>query len=259
MKSDLRKTILLNIRNYAIAFITIVLYLYLAIILQLTIKLDSITATAVSNLSLSAICLTLYFLLRKSEYSGFTSKIDLSPKTISLCIISMFFVTYILSILFAWFRLYVIDPGMVNRAENFENINIGWYMLSGCIIAPIAEETVMRLFLYNLLKSKSNWIVSMLITSFVFAVLHGTFAHTILAMIFGIVMTLIYEFTGTWFMPIVCHMMYNIMTMFSGHVFSGLGQYTWLTVVLTVLLLSVIIGQIFAWDKRIKDSKGAKK
>ena len=91
-----------------------------------------------------------------------------------------------------------------------------WTMIvGGIIIAPIAEEVLYRLCIYNILRVSSHWFVAMLMSSLMFGVFHGTAHHMIMGTLFSMFLVMSYEFTGqNIIVPICMHMIYNTATTF---------------------------------------------
>ena len=138
--------------------------------------------------------------------------------------------------------LFVNDEGMAQHVAAATSYPLWFQILSLTIIAPVYEEITMRLFSYNWMKSSTNWIVSMIVTSLVFAFMHGTKTHMLTATIFGIVMVLIHELTGVWWSSIVAHILYNTMTIF----LSDKDIFVYNNVTIILISLIVICGIAFA-------------
>ena len=95
--------------------------------------------------------------------------------------------------------------------------------LAVCIIAPIIEEILFRgLIFRNLLKTKSL-IVSVIISSAIFALFHLNFKQGIIAFGLGLLSSIMYFYYGSIFYPIAIHMGHNS----------------------TVLLITILIGTNF--------------
>ena len=82
-------------------------------------------------------------------------------------------------------------------------------LIDFCIFAPILEEFLMRGFILNGLSVNYGIIVALLISSILFALLHFNIAQIIPSFICGIILGLIYLYTGSILSCIFAHMGYN--------------------------------------------------
>ncbi len=204
-----------NAKNYGVNCIgLLILYVGLSLCLQLFWNLEPIYATAISNVLCTILCGSIYIKNRLLKVPSFQKHNELTTKSIILCSIYMVISTFVILLFFYWSINHIYDAGMDNRAERLSTMTVSTYIWFSMILSPIAEEVIMRLFLYNSLKRTSHWIVSMLVSSFAFAILHNTLAHTVLALCFGIILTLVYEYTGSWWLIIIYHMLYNFVSLF---------------------------------------------
>ena len=85
-------------------------------------------------------------------------------------------------------------------------------LLQICVLAPIIEEVLMRGFLLGGLSRNYGKFVALLISAFLFAVLHFNMAQTLSAFVCGIVLGLLYLRTGSIFCCILAHAGYNLIS-----------------------------------------------
>lgn len=85
-------------------------------------------------------------------------------------------------------------------------------LIDFCIFAPILEEFLMRGFILNGLYANYGIIVALLISSILFALLHFNIAQIIPSFICGIILGLIYLYTGSILSCIFAHMGYNFIS-----------------------------------------------
>lgn len=85
-------------------------------------------------------------------------------------------------------------------------------LIDFCIFAPILEELLMRGFILNGLSVNYGIIVALLISSILFALLHFNIAQIIPSFICGIILGLIYLYTGSILSCIFAHMGYNLIS-----------------------------------------------
>lgn len=85
-------------------------------------------------------------------------------------------------------------------------------LIDFCIFAPILEEFLMRGFILNGLSVNYGIIVALLISSILFALLHFNIAQIFPSFICGIILGLIYLYTGSILSCIFAHMGYNLIS-----------------------------------------------
>lgn len=123
--------------------------------------------------------------------------------------------------------IYIVLANMVtNFMSNFswfnadETQDVGFsYYISGndrliailalVFIAPIAEEIIMRGWLYGKLREKTGLIVSILITSLVFAILHWQWNVSVSVFMLSLVLCSLREITGSIWSGMMLHMLSN--------------------------------------------------
>lgn len=84
--------------------------------------------------------------------------------------------------------------------------------LQVCILAPIIEEILMRGFLLGGLSLNYGKTVALFISALLFALLHFNMVQTLSAFICGIVLGLLYLYTGSIFCCILAHIGYNLIS-----------------------------------------------
>lgn len=84
--------------------------------------------------------------------------------------------------------------------------------LQVCVLAPIIEEILMRGFLLGGLSLNYGKTAALLISAFLFALLHFNMVQTLSAFICGIALGLLYLHTGSIFCCILAHMGYNLIS-----------------------------------------------
>ncbi|MGE7882962.1 CPBP family intramembrane glutamic endopeptidase [Bacillus sp. NPDC094077] len=87
------------------------------------------------------------------------------------------------------------------------------YVLSIAIITPIKEEILCRGILYRFLEKKYSFLVGIIVSSFVFGILHGGFPIT--ATIMGIVFAMLYRKTQSIVPSIILHIVWNLLVSIS--------------------------------------------
>ncbi|MEH7537842.1 YaaC family protein, partial [Bacillus toyonensis] len=87
------------------------------------------------------------------------------------------------------------------------------YVLSVAIITPVKEEILFRGILYRFLEKKYNFLVGIIISSFIFGILHGGLLIT--ATIMGIVFAMLYKKTQSIIPSIILHIVWNLLVSIS--------------------------------------------
>lgn len=85
-------------------------------------------------------------------------------------------------------------------------------LIQVCILAPIIEEILMRGYLLAGISARYGSIAALLISSFLFALLHFNMVQTLSAFICGIILGLLYLQTGSLFCCILTHAGYNLIS-----------------------------------------------
>lgn len=81
--------------------------------------------------------------------------------------------------------------------------------LQACVLAPFIEEILMRGFLLDGLSKSFGEAIALLVSAFLFALLHFNMVQTLSAFICGIILGLLYLYTGSLFCCISAHAGYN--------------------------------------------------
>lgn len=98
---------------------------------------------------------------------------------------------------------------------NIVSIPIYLDIISSCVIGPIFEELLFRYsYINSLSRFCKNKLVIILISSFIFAILHSNIMTIIYAFIIGIINSYLYLKKKDILIPIIVHMSANIITTF---------------------------------------------
>ena len=82
-------------------------------------------------------------------------------------------------------------------------------LFSAIIVAPMVEEIIFRGYIYPILKRYSHRLFAGFMTSLLFAVVHGHMEGLVPLLFLAIILTLCYEITGSIFVPILIHALFN--------------------------------------------------
>lgn len=123
------------------------------------------------------------------------------------------FVTFAMAIIpfpTEWVNSYIESSSMLADA------NVVISIIVTVISAPIVEEITFRGFMYGQLKGGMPMFAAMLISSWVFGMVHGDLIWFMYAFLLGIVLTYIGEKCGALTAPIIVHMAFNLFGSLSG-------------------------------------------
>lgn len=84
---------------------------------------------------------------------------------------------------------------------------------SAAIAAPLVEELIFRGYLYPIMKKYTGAWFALITTSLLFGIIHVSLVPFIPLAIFGAMLVLLYEYTGTIWTPIIAHCIFNTATL----------------------------------------------
>ena len=84
-----------------------------------------------------------------------------------------------------------------------------WVCLSVVIFGPIAEELLFRGIIHNSIKKVCNPYVAIVLSGLMFGIWHGEFVQTVYTTFFGIALAVVYEYSGSLWVPIGMHILNN--------------------------------------------------
>ena len=107
-------------------------------------------------------------------------------------------------------------PFIAQSIESFDSAwsTIGedpyiWVCLSVVIFGPIAEELLFRGIIHNSIKKVCNPYVAIVLSGMMFGIWHGEFVQTVYTTFFGIALAVVYEYSGSLWVPIGMHILNN--------------------------------------------------
>jgi membrane protease YdiL (CAAX protease family) len=84
-----------------------------------------------------------------------------------------------------------------------------WFFLVGAVMAPLVEEIFFRGFLFQGFRARYGWIISMLLSSSIFAVAHLDPASLIPTFILGNLLAYLYHRTNSIWPGVILHVLIN--------------------------------------------------
>lgn len=105
---------------------------------------------------------------------------------------------------------------LVQMSAGFQNANASLFggellfeLLGSCLIIPIAEELVYRGIVYQRLRMCFDVRLSLLISAFIFGVVHANFVQFLYAALLGLLLAFLYEKTGYFYAAVLGHITAN--------------------------------------------------
>ena len=93
--------------------------------------------------------------------------------------------------------------------EASDPLTVVMMTLLACVGAPLAEEVVFRGYIYPAVKRLSNIPYAIIFSGLLFAAVHGNLAALLPLFVLGLVLAGLYELTGSLWMPITIHFLFN--------------------------------------------------
>lgn len=122
-------------------------------------------------------------------------------------------------------------------------------IIQTCITAPIAEEVIIRGYLFKILSSKYSLNTAILVSSLFFAVLHFDFFNTIFYVLMGIALSVVYIKTNSLLNAIIIHSMVNITAVISYYTDFHL-NFTNVNLIAFVISLVIVVISYFCLQDR---------
>lgn len=84
-----------------------------------------------------------------------------------------------------------------------------------CILAPVVEEILIRGFVFDSMKCKFSAAFALLVSTFLFALLHFNMVQTLSAVVCGLILGVLFLKTGSILCCIIAHSGYNVISYFT--------------------------------------------
>lgn len=223
-----------KIRSVVSVIVVLFLY-YVGAALLMSAGLDSLTATVVLN-----IIVTVFVVLwRKSAREHRTIPCDMKEGFgMLLCV---FLLMFVLGQLTGTMVEKLFGPGAFGRYQTTMQSNPSVALLLSLVVAPIAEECLLRGFIYQQLRQSWSFWAAWIVQAVIFAWMHGTLVHAVPTFLTALFLALVYEYTGSLRWPIGFHMAYNLLVLFAGGMnVPDILYAPWVTVPLDIVCVAVM-------------------
>lgn len=125
---------------------------------------------------------------------------------------------------------------MKYEVKQVTEMNLLFLILSSVIVGPIIEEVIFRYLLVSKLEKFNNRIFTILIASFIFAIMHSGVSTIIYTFILGVVLNTVYIKNKNLLYPLIVHAFANFASLFIYEFNSYI-----LVLSFTLLLISLLI------------------
>ncbi|MBQ3513324.1 MAG: CPBP family intramembrane metalloprotease [Lachnospiraceae bacterium] len=114
-------------------------------------------------------------------------------------------------------------------------------ILSVMIMAPVVEEIIFRGLIFSRLKRGMKTPIAIIISSFLFALMHGQLIWIIYTFVVGLIFAIVFEKTKSLGTSILCHMAFNSVSVLAGGIsVTGTGVYIMILVTFVLMTASMI-------------------
>lgn len=179
--------------------------------LTLQSKVESLTFSIISVVKLFFLPIEVFILnkvfgRRTNELNTFkkVNKKTIFHITLVLTIFRLLYDAFILPII-----LRIPESDTLIQAEQNLNSSFIYLILSVCIIAPIIEEVIFRGIILNGMLKRYNPSTAIIISSLLFALIHGNLHQEINAFLLALIIGCIYYKTHSLYLTIYCHFFNN--------------------------------------------------
>lgn len=107
-------------------------------------------------------------------------------------------------------------PGSFAHYQDTLHSDVVFAVVLMLVVAPIAEEYLVRGFIYEQLCRGWGFYLAWIGQAVIFAVMHGTLVHAVPTFLTGLFLALVYEQTGNLEWSIGFHMAYNLLALLVG-------------------------------------------
>lgn len=105
------------------------------------------------------------------------------------------------------------DPTIENYISVLSEHDSAVYVILTLFVAPVFEELLFRGVLFRIFAGRFNVFAGMMLSSVLFAAVHGTFSHLYLGFFLGLFCALAYIRSGTVWASVLVHSVYNFMSL----------------------------------------------
>lgn len=177
----------------------------------------------------------------RSDYSGFSG-------FGWLVLITVFLVMYLFSQAAATWIEYYSPSSYMTTYSSLQDGELVLYMLVSVTLAPLAEELVFRGFLYQYLRKAFGLLPCVVLSSVLFAVIHGTKGHLAITIPLTLFLCFVLECTVKFRYAVGFHIFYNILgiSLITRLPFGAVGIFAGFGLVVLLLILALMFRPILS-------------
>lgn len=156
------------------------------------------------------------------------------------CIVLLWFFTQCMAFCIGQ---HVTDTGMDAYADT-ANANLTLYVLMSVFLSPPAEEFLFRGGLFKMWLRVMHPLLAMILSSALFAIVHGTWQHLPVGFLVGMFCCVMWELTGRILFPMVVHILFNFLSVSAMIPVTGTGNFlfsVWFNVLMFIVLFVSIL------------------
>lgn len=183
-----------------------VMEMYMQDIMQIAME-SAVPSTIVANiLTIAVVCLI--FVCRKKKLTEALSLRKIHPRAVLPVILLGLGLNVLTTAAMSLLPESIMDS--YQQASSFLTTGVDiWTVILAVVMAPLAEEVVLRGLVYTRFKKGMPVIAAMILSSLLFGLLHGHWLWALYAGIFGMVLAWTFERTKSLFVSILLHFAYN--------------------------------------------------
>lgn len=167
---------------------------------------------------------------------------EIERKIYALRIVEVLSDWLLIQLTVAIFQRFVSDGSFANYQKAMSSASAFEVTFLAVFMAPLTEEILMRGWVQSTLRDGYGPVAAIVISSVLFAVLHGTFMHLYIGAVMGLVFGILYEEFRFLPLCVFCHAVCNALgILLSGCVFSSSNVFLFVVIGLNVWMLARIL------------------
>ena len=184
------------------------IFIYFATVILFTLAgFGAMWSTIVTNVTLS-------FFFYEYSKKRFVSYDNDFNDTVLFVFLAFLFVLWLFAQVTATVMYNVFPDASYANYEASSQSDLYGYVVLTLLAAPIFEEILYRGIIYRYFRESVGRIWGYILSSVVFALMHGTIVHIPIAIMGGLFFAVIYEYTGLLRASIMYHIMFNFLSLF---------------------------------------------
>ena len=193
-------------RRAAIGLGAIIAYLAISTMIYLIIK-DSVITAILTNV-LTALVVIIWRIRAQTHADSLVIPTHHTWKELTFLPVTVIAVNITSTMIALWVKAQV--PNSALNKDILANTPVILVIALSLILAPVGEEALIRGFIYPILRRSFSALTTIIVTTAVFALLHGNLAQIVLTVPLGIILGYVYERTHRLNLCIGSHALFNL-------------------------------------------------